>query len=250
MKSPDNEFISPPAPQQNSVPSFPQINTSIVPSSAASQTLQSPPGYAPVSTEVYYAQQPTGFSQIPNQPYSPYAQTGYTQPGYAQPGYAPYNAQPVDPKLQGVYPPMNYAVTGQQIQVTLAEHTSSLQAGFWPGCVCSCFFGPLGLLTLFFFQPPLVAPGGDMRPAIYAKAKQAGVFYGTASGIGAQAILWLILVIVSLTSVYSYSYGGYTYTYRYYSSSFIYYIVITVFWLLVSAGAFYFGKKRSEELKK
>ncbi|KAJ1566889.1 hypothetical protein HK096_000076, partial [Nowakowskiella sp. JEL0078] len=105
--SKDNEFVSAPAPKQYSVPSHPQINTSIVPSSTSSQTLQSPPSYAPASSEIHYA----GY-------------TPYNQPGYVQP------ARLIDPELQGAYPPTNYAAPVQEIQVTLAQHKASFQAGY------------------------------------------------------------------------------------------------------------------------
>ncbi|KAJ1543955.1 hypothetical protein HK096_007948 [Nowakowskiella sp. JEL0078] len=220
--SKDNQFISIPAPQPYSAPS--QTNISIIPTSKSKDNefipAPAPKQYSspPVSSEIHYA----GYT-----PYNP--------PGYVQ------HARPVDPKLQVSYPPVNYAVPGQQIQVTLAEHKTNLQAGFWPGCIC-----PLGLVILFFFfQPPLVAPGGDNRPAIYAKAKQAGLCYGGSSIIGVQGTGFLIVYIIIITAVTKYSYGGYTYTYSYYyTSSFTIYIVIAVIWLLFSAGAFCFGKKR------
>ncbi|KAJ1560317.1 hypothetical protein HK096_009217 [Nowakowskiella sp. JEL0078] len=168
----------------------------------------------------------------------------------------PYYTQPVDPKYQGMYPPGNNPeVAVSMIQVTLAEHKSSIQAGFWPGCIGGFCCGPLGLLALFFFQPPLVAPGGDMRPAISAKGKQAGVFYGNAAGIGIQTLLWIILAIIAITAVSaiasSYTVNGKVYyTGAVVSTVYIYYFVVAGFWLLISGVSYYFGKKRSDEIKK
>ncbi|KAJ1551436.1 hypothetical protein HK096_011126 [Nowakowskiella sp. JEL0078] len=219
--------------------------------SEQNQNAAVPQPYADPAAPQQYAAQ--GQQYAPVQQFAPPPQQQYAPQQYAPPPqqFAGY-AQPVDPKLQGVYPPGSFQspVYGQAVQVTLAEHKTSIQAGFWPGCIGGFCCGPLGLLALFFFQPPLVAPGGDMRPAIDAKGKQAGVFYGAAAGIGTQTLLWIILVIVALTSVYTYTYAGYTYTVGYVGTVYIYYIVLAVFWLLVSGGAYYFGKKRSDELKK
>ncbi|KAJ1564116.1 hypothetical protein HK096_009530, partial [Nowakowskiella sp. JEL0078] len=107
---------------------------------------------------------------------------------------------PLDPKLQGLgfgaYPPQELTFPTQPVQISLTEYKTNVNAGFIPGCIggfccgicCSIISklrenGPLGLISIYFFQPPHIPEGGNRTPAFVGKAKQIGVFYGVSAGI-------------------------------------------------------------------
>ncbi|KAJ3119688.1 hypothetical protein HK098_005234 [Nowakowskiella sp. JEL0407] len=210
--------------------------------------------YAPIPTD---GQQYSGYPQqnpgsLPGQPYQ--AQPAYIAPGqvppqYTQPG-VPYPTG--DPKAPyGSYPPQTtaYVITSPPVNITLAEHQTNIQAGFWPGCLggfcCGCF----GLLTLLFFQQPIIQPGGDMKPAAVARANQAGALYGVASGLCSFIVIWIVLIIVAVVSVSNY-YSGYGYSVTYYNYTVVYYGVLLAIWGGVAGVIFYFGRQRSDQIKK
>ncbi|KAJ1560054.1 hypothetical protein HK096_010192 [Nowakowskiella sp. JEL0078] len=147
------------------------------------------------------------------------------------------------------FPPQFYPVP---VKVNLFEHRTNLQVGFWPGCLLTTIFGPLGIFVLLIFPASSKKSNDDVRLSIAARGKYAGALCGISIGFIIIASYFVIpmSLLIDWVNFYYPKYDTNVSTQKLFWDYITIFGVVIGVCLIIAALFMFFGRKASNELKK